>query len=309
MKAVRIHAYGGADVLRYEDAPRPVPEAGEVLIQVHAAAVNPIDCKARSGYLRDWWDYALPFIPGWDVSGVIAELGSGVTQFQVGDLVYAMADFSRDGAYAEYIVIDAADIAAKPTAVTHIQAAAVPLAGLTAWQSLFDTANLVAGQTILIHGAAGGVGTFAVQFAKFKGAQVIGTASGRDAEFLDKLGVDRVLDYQTTRFEDVVHNADVVLDTRGGEVQQRSWRTLKPGGILVSIVSEPSFEAADRYGVRSAVVWVKPSASQLTEIAQLIDAGNVVPIVETVLPLSGASQAHKQSQHGHLRGKLVLHIA
>lgn len=308
MKAVRIHAYGGVDVLWYEDAPRPVPETGEVLIQVYAAAVNSIDCKVRSGYLREWWDYSLPLIPGWDVSGVIAELGLGVTQFRVGDPVYAMADFSRDGAYAEYVVIDAVHVAAKPTSISHIQAAAVPLAGLTAWQSLFDTAHLVAGQTILIHGAAGGVGTFAVQFAKHTSTQVIGTASGRDAAFLYKLGVDRVIDYHTMRFEDLVHNVDVVLDTRGGEVQQRSWKTLKPGGLLVSIVSEPSPVHAACYRVRGAAVWVKPSTTQLTQIAQLIDAGSVCPMVETVLPLSEARQAHEQSQSGLMRGKIVLRV-
>lgn len=309
MKAVRIHAYGGVDVLHYEEIPCGVPEAGEVLIQVYAAAVNPIDCKARAGYLKNWWDYALPFIPGWDVSGVIAAIGTGVTQFQVGDSVYGMADFSRDGAYAEYMVVDASCIAAKPTSVTHIQAAAVPIAGLTAWQALFETAHLTAGQTILIHGASGSVGTFAVQFAKYKDVEIIGTASERNAEFLCKLGVDRVIDYRTAQFENLVKNVDVVLDTQGGDVQHRSWKTLKPNGILVSIVNEPSLQDADRYCARGAAVWVKSSAAHLTEIAHLIDTGSVTPIIGAVLPLSEASQAHQQSQSGHVQGKIVLRVA
>jgi NADPH:quinone reductase-like Zn-dependent oxidoreductase len=307
MKAVRIHTYGDANVLVYEDSPRPVPEAGEVLIRVHAAAINSIDCKIRAGCLQNWWNYALPLIPGWDFSGVIAALGDGVTQWQIGDAVYALIDFTRDGAYADYVIAEASEIAAKPAAISHVQAAAIPLVGLTAWQALLNVANLSAGQTILIHGAAGGVGSFAVQLAKLRNAQVIGTASSK-FDFLHKLGIDHVIDYQSIRFEKAIQNVDVVLDTQGGSVQERSWQVLKSSGILVSVVSQPSREIAVTAGKRGAVVWVKPDVSQLTEIAQLIDAGQIQPIVETVLPLSEARRAHEQMQQRHRLGKIVLRV-
>ncbi|KAM3090993.1 NADP-dependent oxidoreductase [Phormidesmis sp. 146-12] len=306
MKAIRIHTYGSANVLTYEEVPSPVPNAGEVLIRVHAAALNLIDCKIRAGYLRNWWDYALPMIPGWDVSGVIEQIGEDVSQWQIGDIVYALLDFTRDGAYADYVIADASQIATKPASISHIQAAAIPLVGLTTWQAL-EVANLSAGQTILIHGAAGGVGTFAVQLAKLRGAKVIGTASSRDRDFLHELGADEVIDYQNTQFEVVIQDVDVVLDTQGGKVQERSWQTLKSGGILVSIVSQPIEQSAD--GKRGTVVWVKPDVHQLQEIAELIDAGKIKPIIEAVLPLSEARQAHDRIQTSHRRGKIVLHVA
>lgn len=308
MKAVRIHSYGGSDVLVYEDAPRPSIADDEILVGVHAAAINPVDWKIREGYLKQMIAYQLPVILGWDVSGIVEEVGSHVKDFQVGDAVYSRPDLTRNGAYAEYIAIRAAEVAAKPKSIDHIAAASVPLAGLTAWQALFDQANLSAGQTVLIHAAAGGVGTFAVQFAKWKGAHVIGTASSRNQDFLRELGIDQVIDYQQNRFEDVVKDVDVVFDTIGGEVQERSWQVLKKGGILVSIVSPPSKESAAKYGVTEKYFFLQPNAAQLTEIAGLIDAGYVKTIVETVLPLNQVKQAHELSQSGHTRGKIVLQV-
>lgn len=254
-------------------------------------------------------NHQLPVILGWDVSGIVEEVGSRVKDFQVGDAVYSRPDLTRNGGYAEYIAIRAAEVAAKPKSIDHIAAASVPLAGLTAWQALFDQANLSAGQTVLIHAAAGGVGTFAVQFAKWKGAHVIGTASSRNQDFLHELGIDQVIDYQQTRFEDVVKDVDVVFDTIGGEVQERSWQVLKKGGILVSIVSPPSKESAAKYGVTEKYFFLQPKAAQLTEIAGLIDAGYIKTIVETVLPLNQVQQAHELSQSGHTRGKIVLQVA
>ena len=311
MKAVRVHNYGGPEVLRFEDAPRPTPGSGELLIRVHAAAVNPADWKARAGYLKDYIPLPLPFIPGWDVSGVVETVGSGVTKFKKGDEVYARPDVARNGngAYAEYTVVKETETAFKPKSIDHIQAAAIPVVALTAWQALFDTAALNAGQKILIHGAAGGVGSFAVQLAKWKGAHVIGTASARNQAFLRELGVDEPIDYEKTRFEEVVHDVDVVLDTIGGDIQKRSWKVLKKGGILVSIVAPPSAEEAAKNGVRSASISAQPSASQLAEIAKLVDSGQLKPIVETVLPLSEARHAHELSQRGHARGKIVLKVA
>ena len=308
MKAVRMHSYGGSDVLVYEDAPRPSIADDEILVRVHAAAINPVDWKIREGYLKQMIAYQLPIILGWDVSGIVEEVGSHVKDFQVGDAVYSRPDLTRNGGYAEYIAIRAAEVAAKPKSIDHIAAASVPLAGLTAWQALFDQANLSAGQTVLIHAAAGGVGTFAVQFAKWKGAYVIGRSS-RNQDFLRELGIDQVIDYQQTRFEDVVKDVDVVFDTIGGEVQERSWQVLKKGGILVSIVSPPSKESAATYGVTEKYFFLQPNAAQLTEIAGLIDAGYIKTIVETVLPLNQARQAHELSQSGHTRGKIVLQVA
>jgi len=308
MKAVRIHEYGGPEVLRYEDAPRPVVKPDEVLIRVHAAGVNPVDWKVRQGHAKDFLKYTMPFIPGWDVSGVVEAVGLDTTRLQVGDAVYGRPDISRDGAYAEYIAARESEVAPKPKSLDHVQAAAVPLAGLTAWQALFDAAKLEAGQRVLIHGAAGGVGTFAVQFAHLKGAHVIGTASQKNHEFLRSLGANETIDYNTTRFEDVVRDVDVVLDTITGETMERSWKVLKKGGILVTILQPPSHEKAASLGVRCAHVFVQPSVAQLNEIAKLIDAGKVTVVIEKVFPLWEARAAHELSATGHVRGKIVLRV-
>ncbi len=308
MKAVCIYAYGGPDVLRYEDIPRPHPGQGEVLVRVHAAAVNPIDWKIREGHLREMLKHTLPLVPGWDVSGAVEALGSGLTWLKVGDEVFSRPDIFRDGAYAEFMVIKESELALKPKSIDHIHAAALPLAGLTAWQSLFVAGGLVAGQRVLIHAAAGGVGTVAVQLAKWKGAQVIGTASARNHDFLRKLGVDQVVDHGTVRFEDAVQPVDLVFDTMGGEIQERSWKVLKRGGILVSIVSPPPAERAAAQAVRQAFVFTQPNATQLAELAKLADADKLKAIVEIILPLSDATRGQELSERGHTRGKIVLRV-
>ena len=246
MKAVRIHTYGSSDQLILEDAPRPTAGEGEVVIRIHATTVNPFDCAARAGYLSGWYPYSFPMILGLDVSGVIEEVGAGVTSFTPGDAVYARTDPALSGAYAEYVAVKASEVAAKPPSLDHLQAAALPHVGLTAWRMLMDAANIAAGQTVLIHAAAGGVGSMAVQLAKSRQAKVIGTASGNNQDFLRELGVDEAIDYSSTRFEDVVNNVDVVLDNVGGETQERSWKVLKTGGILLSIVQPPSEEKGHR---------------------------------------------------------------
>jgi len=310
MKAVRIHSYGGPEVLRFEDAPRPAPGAGELLIRVHAAAVNPVDGKIRAGYMKEIFPFALPFTPGWDVSGVVEATGSGVTKFKKGDEVYARPDLSRNGAYAEYVAVKEAEAALKPRSIDHVHAAAIPIVASTAWQALFDRAALGQDQRILIHGGAGGVGSFAVQLAKWKGAFVVATASTRNQAFLRELGVDEPVDYEKTRFEDVVHDVDVVFDPIGGDTRARSWKVLKKGGILVSIVGPPpSAEEAAKHGVRSAFFSAQTNASQLAEIAKLVDSGKIYPIVETVLPLAEARRAHELTEKGHARGKIVLKVA
>jgi NADPH:quinone reductase-like Zn-dependent oxidoreductase len=306
MKAVRIHQYGGLEVLKYEEAPLPNPKAEDVLIHVYAAAINPVDWKVREGYAKEKLHHTLPLILGWDVSGIVESADAGVTRLKMGDEVYSRPDILRDGAYAEYIIVRESEIALKPKSIDHIHSAAIPLAGLTAWQSLFDAAKLSSGERVLIHAAAGGVGTFAVQLAKWKGAYVIGTASARNRDFVRELGVDEVIDYQTTKFENAVRDVGVVLDTIGGDTQQRSWKVLKPGGILVSIISPPSEDMAKAHGVRQAYVFIEPN--ELTEIAKLVDSGKLRSVVETILPLSAARRGQEISQSGHARGKIVLRV-
>ena len=308
MKAVRMHAYGGPEVLKYEDTPRPEPAGGEVLVRVDAVAVNPVDWKIRAGYMKPFRDYPMPLILGWDFSGVVESTGPDVRDWKKGDEVYARPDIGRDGAYAEYIAVRANEIWRKPKSLDHVPASAIPLAGLTAWQALFDAGGLQSGQRVLIHAAAGGVGTFAVQLARWKGAYVIGTASARNHDFLRELGADEAIDYQTTRFEDVVRDVDVVLDSMAGETRARSWQVLKKGGVLVSILGPPSPEEAAAHGVRGTSVFVQPNPAQLRELAALADSGKLRVIVEAVLPLAEAARAHRMNETLHTRGKIVLRV-
>jgi len=309
MKAIRIHNYGGPEVLHYEDAPRPEPQAGEVLVRVHAAGVNPIDWKVREGHMKDFWPHKFPLILGWDVSGTIEEVGPGVSRFKIGDEVYSVPDSTRNGAYADYIVVRESELALKPNSLHHIRAAALPLAAVTAWQALFDAGQLVSGQRMLIHGGSGGVGHVAVQLAKWKGAYVFATASTKNQELLRELGVDEPIDYTKQKFEDVARDVDLVLDLIGGETQERSWSILKKGGVLLSLVQPPSVEKAKALGVRAAFVAGHPSGAQLAEIAKLIDSGELKPVIDRILPLSEARRAHELSQSGHAHGKIVLRVS
>jgi NADPH:quinone reductase len=311
MKAVRIHAYGEPDVLIYEDAPRPKPAEGEVLVRVYAVGVNPVDHKTRlgRGVARRLPENPFPVIVGWDISGVVETVGAGVTQFKKGDEVYGMVHFPALGnAYAEYITSPAAHLALKPRSINHIQAATVPLAALTAWQALFDTANLGAGQKVLIHAAAGGVGHIAAQLAKWKGAYVLGTASTGNQEFLREIGVDEPIDYSITPFEQVAQNVDVVFDSIAGEITERSFKVLKPGGFLVAILSNPYLENAHDFGVQAQSILVHTSDFQLAEIASLIDKGHLRSEVSHVFSLAEAYKAHQQIASGHTRGKIALEV-
>jgi NADPH:quinone reductase-like Zn-dependent oxidoreductase len=303
MKAVHIHEQGGPEVLRYEDVPRPEPGAHEVLVHVHAAGVNPVDWKIREGHFGK---IALPAIMGTDFSGEVEALGPEVTEFRVGEQVFgSVADES--GSYAEFALADVSTIIEKPSGLDHVQAAAIPVPAMAAWQALFDTAKLQAGQKILIHAAAGGVGGFAVQFAKSKGAHVIGTASAANSELVRSFGVDQFIDYRSTRFEDAVKDVDVVFDTIGGETQERSWKVLKKGGILVSVVQPPPEKAAASRGVRGVfMVEDAKRTGELKQIAELVASGRVKVNVETILPLREARKAQDLSQSGHARGKIVL---
>lgn len=306
MKAIRIHSYGGRDVLVHEDAPVPEIGSDEILVKVQAAGVNPIDWKVREGYAKDFLRHRLPLIPGWDVSGTVAEAGSAVKTFKTGDEVFAFLDLNRGGGYAEYVVVKESEAAFKPASLDHYQAAAVPLAALTAWQSLFDIAGLGAGQRVLIHAAAGGVGHFAVQFARWGDAHAIGTASAPNHDFLLSIGAHEVIDYTRVAFAEVVREVDVVLDTLGGSAREQSWGVLKKNGILVTTLPPAPLREAEKHGMRAADMLVRPDGGQLGEIGELIDGGHVRPVIQEVLPLVRADRAQEISQAGHVRGKIVL---
>ncbi|WP_349680985.1 NADP-dependent oxidoreductase [Methanosarcina sp. UBA411] len=304
LKAIRIHEFGGPDVLEYEEIPESQPGPGEVRIRVVAAGVNPIDWKIRRGYM----ELPLPMTVGSDVAGIVDVVGQGVDSFRPEDEVFGKASAGQGG-YAEYTVVSSTQIALKPSSIGFIESAAIPTAGLAAWQSLFDIAGLERGQTVLIHGAAGGVGTFAVQFAKWKGAYVIGTASSKNAEFLKSIGCDEVIDYRNQRFEEIVSSLDVVLDTIGGDTLERSWGVLKPGGFLVTTVASIPKGVPEKYGVRADRLMTQADGRELAQIAAIIDEQKIKPIVTTVLPLTDARKAHEMSETGHARGKIVLRVA
>lgn len=313
MRAVVQHGFGGPEVLRVEEVPRPEPVPTEVLVRVHAAGVNPVDWKTRGGTGMAGVLGEPPVTVGWDVSGVVEEVGFGVSTLKAGDEVYGMPWFPRAaGAYAEFVTAPSRQFARKPASLSHEQAAAVPLAALTAWQALVDTAGVRSGQRVLIHAAAGGVGHFAVQFAKHLGAHVIGTASGARHEWLTSLGADELIDYTAVRFEDAAKEIDVVIDLVGGDTSLRSLDVLRPGGLVVAVpagVSPELRDAAESRGMRTSAFLVEPDGPALTRIAELIDGGEVSVEVEQVFPLEQAAQAHTQGELGRTRGKLVLRVA
>ncbi len=305
MKAVRFYEYGAPEVLTLEyDVPVPVPGDDDVLVRVHAAAVNPLDCKVRQGRLHAMIQHKLPLIPGWDFSGVVEGTGAEV---------FGKADVARDGAYAELIAVRRAEVAEKPPTIDHVHAAAVPTAALTAWQSLFGedghpSLGLRRGQTLLIQGGAGGVGSFAVQLAHMVGARVVVTARKDNERYLRDLGADETIDYENELFEDRIKYVDAVLDLVGGDIQDRSWGVLRPGGSLASTVHPPSEQMAKRYDVRPVTVGAHMTKEHLEEISRLIDDGLLhVPVTE-VMPLEQARRAHEISESGHARGKLVLKV-
>jgi NADPH:quinone reductase-like Zn-dependent oxidoreductase len=308
MKAIRFHEYGGLEVLKYEEVPRPEPQPGEVLVQVRAASINPFDLALREGWLASMIPLQLPAIAGVDVAGTVRAMGKGVTGFSIGQDVYGfMSRYS--GAYAEYASVAIETIAPQPQTLDYMQAASVPLAATAAWQGLFEAGGLKEGQQVLIHGGAGGVGTFAIQLAKLKGAHVLAATTRENIEYVQGLGADEVIDYTTTLFETVARTVDVVLDLIGGETQQRSWSVLKAGGILVSLREPPSQDAATAYGVRAAFATAQPSSDLLKELADLLDRGQIKPHVGRMFPLEQARQAQELKRNGHTQGKIVLKIA
>jgi NADPH:quinone reductase-like Zn-dependent oxidoreductase len=309
MKAIVIHEFGGPEVLKYEDAPRPEPKEDEVLIKVMAAGVNPVDASIRAGHMRRFTGEKLPLIPGMDVAGVVEKTGAKITKFKTDDAVYAYLSFQEQGGYAEFAIAKENETALKPKESTYEGAAAVPLAATTAWQALVDTAKIDKGQTILIHGASGGVGHFAVQIAKARGAKVIAVASTPNQGLLKELGADQAIDYTTTKFEEVVKDVDVVLDAVRGDTLARSYSVVKKGGIIVSITGQPDAAECEKRGIRGASLMAHPDAKVLEDLAKLIDDKKLKPVVSRVFPLAEATVAHEQIATRHTRGKIVLKVA
>jgi NADPH:quinone reductase-like Zn-dependent oxidoreductase len=307
MKAARVLQFGPPSVITNVDLPRPEPAAGQLLVRVKAAGVGHWDALVREGKLPN---EQLPLILGFELSGIVEAIGADVSGFTLGDEVYGATNEQLTGAYAEYALPSARMMAQKPNSLNSIEAASAPIVTVTAWQMLFDYAHVDVGQTVLIHGAAGNVGAYAVQLASQAGLHIIATAGSGDLEYVRRLGAERVVDYQTERFEESVTGVDVVLDTVGGDTQKRSLQVLKPGGILVSVVSPVPETAQNRYGIRTAYFYVDVTTARLNKITELFDSGKLVSDVGTVLPLEKARVAHEMLEGApHKRGKIVLKIA
>lgn len=307
MKAVVVHEYGGPEMLKYEDTPRPEPKENEVLVRVIAAGANPVDALIRSGKYAKFFGTNLPLIPGYDIAGIVEKAGTKISKLKIGDPIYAYVMWG--GGYAEYALANEGEAATKPKSLNFVEAAAVPLAALTAWQALIDSAKLSAGQTVLIHGGSGGVGSFAIQIAKARGAKVIATASTPNQDLLKQLGADVAVDYTKTKFEDVAKDVDVVLDSVGKDTLSRSYGVVKKGGFIATLVAEPDQAELDKHGIRGAPISVKPNANELAEITKLIEEKKIKPIVSLVLPLTEAVKAQEQAATHHTRGKIVLKIS
>ncbi len=303
IKAIQVHSHGGAEQLKFEEVAQPEPQEGQVLVRVHAAGVNPADWKVREGMFGQM---TFPYVPGADLAGVVEKVGPIVTTFQPGQEVFGR---SVGGSYTEYALAPASALALKPEKLSFDEAATIPVGATTAWQALFDHGKLQPGQRVLILGGAGGVGLFAVQFARWKGAQVISTASTSNVDFVRSLGAETVIDYKKARVEDVVHDVDLVFDAVGGEALAAVWPTLKRGGTLVTIAGQPDQTRAKELGVRTQFFSANVNSDLLNTFAQLVEAGQLKPVVGHVFRLDEARKAQELSQSGHGRGRIILHIA
>ncbi|MGF1764186.1 NADP-dependent oxidoreductase [Aliivibrio kagoshimensis] len=308
MRAVRIHQYGGTETLQLDNIEKPIINDDDILIQVKSAAINPVDWKIREGYLQTFIPYDLPVTLGWDVAGIVTEVGSKVTEFKVGDEVFSRPAINRDGSYADFIAVKADEAVLKSSKLDFSEAAALPLAGITAWQCLVDVAKVEAGQRVLIHAGAGGVGHLAIQIAKAKGATVIATASAANQALLKEFGADQAVDYAKAPLNEQIEPVDVVVDTLGGEIQKLSWELLKQGGMLVSIVEQPDEALAAAHQARGAFVFIEPSSRILKELNALVASEQLKPLIEHHFTLETIVDAHLQSQSGRTRGKIVLDI-
>lgn len=303
-----ISEYGAPDVLHRAEVPHEPMGARDVVIRLYATSVNPVDWKVREGYLKERLLLTFPAVLGWDAAGIVETVGPQVTTFRPGDKVFSRPATNRYGTYAELVTVDAGLVAPKPTNLTFLEAASIPLAGLTAWEALVEISNVMPGQRVLIHGGAGGVGSYAVQLARARGAFVAATAGPDHLAYLRHLGADQVVDYRSERFEDVVTPVDMVLDTIGGETQQRSYRVMKRGGHLVSIAHPPDEAMSARYGVSGHWFFLEPDGNKLAQLGSLFEKGQLRPEVHTVLGLDAMPEAHRISQAGHVQGKIGIII-
>jgi NADPH:quinone reductase-like Zn-dependent oxidoreductase len=309
MKAVVVHEYGGPEVLKYEDTPKPEPKDNEILVRVIASGVNPVDGAIRSGKYAKFFGAKPPFIPGYDIAGVVEKTGAKIDKYKSGDPVYAYINLDRGGGYAEYVAVTDDEVSAKPKSLAFVEAAGVPLAALTAWQALIDAAKLSAGQSVLIHGGSGGVGSFAIQIAKARGAKVFATASTPNQDLLKELGADVAIDYTKQKFEDIAKDVDVVVDSVGKDTLMRSYGALKKGGFISTLVSRLDQAELDKHGIHGASISVKPDSSELAEITKLIDDKKIKVIVSQTFPLADAAKAQEQAATHHTRGKIVLKVS
>ncbi len=308
MKAIRIHAHGGPEQMQLDDAPVPACGATDLRVRVVVAGVNPIDWKIRAGAMAHGLSKAFPVTLGWDAAGVVDAVGSSVAGFKPGDEVCFYAEFARGGTYADFVVVDASQVALKPRTLAFAAAAALPMAGQAAWTALVDNAQIERGMRVLIHGGAGALGSIAVQLAKHAGLHVIATASGDGMALSRSLGADEVIDYRSQRFQDHAHDIDVVLDTIGGPTQEASWGVMKPGGILVATAMPPPPDRAAKAGVRAAFVFTPPRGAVLAQLVEHVDAGRLRVLVGQEFALADAAQAHRLGEGGKARGKMVLHV-
>ena len=309
MKAIQINGYGDNSVVALnEKADSPRVSAGKVLVEVHAAGVNPVDWKIREGYLKGMMPLAFPATLGSDFSGVVVEVGEGVTNVKQGDEVYGMANAMTGGSFAEFTVVDAKSLSPKPTKATHAEAASLPLVGLSTWQALVEQMRLQKGQKILIHGGAGGIGTIAIQLAKHLGAYVVATASQADVDYVKGLGADEVIDYQSEKFEEKIKDYDAVFDTAGGDAYQKSFRVVKEDGIIVSMVEQPNEELMAKYKITAKAQFTQPNADQLVKLASLVDDGVIKPHVDKSFSMEQAKEAFAYQQTGSPQGKVVITI-
>ncbi|MFD1386761.1 NADP-dependent oxidoreductase [Oceanobacillus oncorhynchi subsp. oncorhynchi] len=311
MKAIIIEQYGDANQLKEKDD-IPVPEIkdNQVLVEMHATSINPIDWKLREGYLQEGVPFEFPIILGWDAAGVIKQVGKNVTSFQVGDEIFARPALTPNGTYAAYTAVDEKLLAMKPKNISFEEAAAVPLAGLTAWQCLVNFSEIKKGDRVLIHAGSGGVGSMAIQIAKSFGAYVASTASGKNETFLKELGVDQFINYKEEDFEDVLQDYDIVVDTLGGEILNKSFHVLKEGGRLVSIAGQPDEKLAKQKGVKAGFLWLEPDGGELSELGKLMEDGKLKPYIGHTFPLieNGLKEAHRLSETHHAKGKIVIQI-
>lgn len=309
MKAVQINAFGDRSVLEINDNVEiPTIDDNEVLIKVKSAAVNPVDWKIREGYLQPMLNHPFPLTLGWDVSGEVAEVGAKVTTLKKGDAVYSRPDIAKNGSYAEYIAVVADEVALKPQSLSWQEAAGVPLAALTAWQSLYDMVNLKAGERVLIHAGSGAVGQFAIQLAKLREAEVYTTTSARNTDLVLSLGADHVIDYTKEDFSELT-DLDVVFDTIGGDTLANSWKTLKKGGRLVSICDAPDEAIAKEHKVSSFFCFVQPNSEQLQKLAEIADSGQLKVSIDSEFDLDQAEKAHERSETGRAQGKIIINVS